>query len=186
MYEVRLALELYAVETLATRGAPADELTAMAKPWKAVRRRPSATSRSWLRSTHVFTKNSPSLLGNATLTRQLKAINERLHLFRTIDFAKTDRVAGTCAQHLAILDRIAAGTPPGRAKRCAEISRRGVTSSAIRSRKHWRALTPLSDREQTMRLAALCGAGAPAGDFAGRVAEVHRRAFLLRSRMRDR
>ena len=108
MYEVRLALELYVVESLATRGAPADELTAMAKAWNAVRRRPKRAVEELAALDARFHERLASLFGNGTLMRQLEAINERLHLFRTIDFAKTDRVAGTCAQHLAIIDRIAA------------------------------------------------------------------------------
>ena len=108
MYEVRLALELYVVESLATRGAPADELAAMAKAWNAVRRRPKRAVEELAALDARFHERLASLFGNATLMRQLEAINERLHLFRTIDFAKTDRVAGTCAQHLAIIDRIAA------------------------------------------------------------------------------
>jgi len=108
MYEVRLALELYVVESLATRGAPADELAAMAKAWNAVRRRPKRAVEELAALDARFHERLASLFGNATLMRQLETINERLHLFRTIDFAKTDRVAGTCAQHLAIIDRIAA------------------------------------------------------------------------------
>src|SRR4029077_12629722 len=102
MYEVRLALDLYAVETLATRGAPAAELAAMAKTWKALRRHPKRDVEELAALAARFDDAPASLLGNATRMRQLEAINERLHLFRTIDFAKTNRVAGTCAQHLAI------------------------------------------------------------------------------------
>lgn len=108
MYEVRLALELYVVETLATLGAPSIELAAMAKAWKAVRRQPKRDVGELAALDAHFHEGLASLLGNATLMRQLEAINERLLLFRTIDFAKTNRVADTCAQHLTILDRIAA------------------------------------------------------------------------------
>jgi DNA-binding GntR family transcriptional regulator len=113
MYEVRLALELYAVETLATRGAPADELAAMAKTWNALRRHPKRDVEELAALDARFHEGLASLLGNATLMRQLETINERLHLFRTIDFAKTNRVAATCAQHLAILDCIAARDAAG-------------------------------------------------------------------------
>jgi len=113
MYEVRLALELYAVETLATRGAPADELAAMTKTWNTLRRHPKRDVEELAALDARFHEGLASLLGNATLMRQLEAINERLHLFRTIDFAKTNRVAATCAQHLAILDRIAARDAAG-------------------------------------------------------------------------
>src|SRR4029077_5547039 len=43
LYDVRLALELFAVEALATSGASTGDLAAMAKTWNGVRRRPKRT-----------------------------------------------------------------------------------------------------------------------------------------------
>jgi DNA-binding GntR family transcriptional regulator len=85
----------------------------MAKTWNALRRHPKRDVEELAALDARFHEGLASLLGNATLMRQLEAINERLHLFRTIDFAKTNRVAATCAQHLAILDRIAARDAAG-------------------------------------------------------------------------
>lgn len=113
MYEVRLALELYAVETLATRGVPADKLRTMIEMWENVRQHPEAKVEELAKLDAQFHEDLAALLDNATLMRQLRAINERLYLFRTIDFALPNRVANTCEQHLAILDRIGARDAAG-------------------------------------------------------------------------
>jgi DNA-binding GntR family transcriptional regulator len=113
MYEVRLALELHAVESLARSGVPAEKLADMAKTWNAVRRHPKRNVEDLAALDASFHEGLAKLLGNATLMRQLEAINERLLMFRTIDLAAAERVEGTCAQHLAILDRIAARDASG-------------------------------------------------------------------------
>jgi DNA-binding GntR family transcriptional regulator len=113
MYEVRMALELYTVEALATRGAPPDGLAALAKTWKEISRQPKRTVEDLAALDAHFHEGLAKLLGNQTLVRQIEAINERLYLFRTIDFATAKRVQGTCTQHLAILDRIAARDAAG-------------------------------------------------------------------------
>ena len=89
LYEVRLALELFVVECLAKRGTPKkDEELA--------------------RLDTLFHETLAHAAGNKSLLRQLRAINERLLLFRMIDFGKAHRVESTCYQHLEILKRIAA------------------------------------------------------------------------------
>jgi len=113
MYEVRLALELYAVDTLATRGVPADKLRAMIEMWENVRRDPPSDVEDLAELDAQFHESLADLLDNATLMRQLRAIDERLYLFRTMDFAQPNRVANTCEQHLAILDRIGARDAAG-------------------------------------------------------------------------
>jgi DNA-binding GntR family transcriptional regulator len=113
MYEVRLALELYAVETLATRGVPADKLRVMIETWENVRHDPPSDVEDLAELDAQFHEGLSALLDNATLMRQLRAIDERLYLFRTMDFALPNRVANTCEQHLAILDRIGARDAAG-------------------------------------------------------------------------
>lgn len=108
LYDFRLALELYAVETLATSGASPSALAAMAKIWNDVLRRPKRDVEELAELDTSFHERLAALVGNETLLVQLKAINERLLVFRTIDFAAADRVKNTCAQHLEILERIGA------------------------------------------------------------------------------
>ncbi|MGH9676777.1 MAG: GntR family transcriptional regulator [Candidatus Acidiferrum sp.] len=108
LYDVRLALELYAVETLSTAGASAVDLAAMAKIWNGVRQRPKRKVEELADLDAGFHEQLAALVGNQTLLKQLEAINERLLVFRMIDFEATNRVKNTCAQHLEILERIAA------------------------------------------------------------------------------
>jgi len=109
IYEVRLALELYAVETLAGRGGPQKALVALRKTWEAVRNAPDNRKGEDLAELDtIFHESLVALIGNETLLGEIKAINERLFVFRMIDFGRADRVESTCAQHLNILERIEA------------------------------------------------------------------------------
>lgn len=114
IYELRLALELFVVEGLAGRGAPAEVLEALRRTWSAVRQRPNEHTGEALAALDAeFHETLAGLIGNLQLLQQLQAINERLLVFRMIDFDKADRVGATCEQHLAILDRIGAGDAAG-------------------------------------------------------------------------
>ena len=109
LYEVRLALELFAIETLAERGAPQKALAALQETWAAVAREPNKRKGEELAELDTaFHETLSALIGNETLLQQLRAINERLLVFRMIDFDKAHRVESTCAQHLEILARLGA------------------------------------------------------------------------------
>ena len=109
IYEVRLALELYAVEILARRGAPPKAFATLRKTWESVRRTPESLSGADLAELDTkFHEGLVSLIGNETLVKELKAINERLFVFRMIDFDRANRVESTCVQHLNVLKRIVA------------------------------------------------------------------------------
>ncbi len=109
IYEVRLALELYAVETLADRGAPPSALAALRQTWESLRRAPESPKGEDLAELDAnFHESLIALIGNGTLIKELRAINERLFVFRMIDFGKANRVESTCVQHLNLLERIAA------------------------------------------------------------------------------
>lgn len=113
LYEVRLALELHVVETLATRGMPAERLAAMAEPWQAVRRQPQRPVEELAKLDTRFHEELAAFVENETLLLQLKAIDERLLMFRMIDLARPERVESACREHLAILERIGAGDAEG-------------------------------------------------------------------------
>ena len=139
-------------------------------------------SRSSPNSTPAFTKQLGALVGNETLLEQLKSINERLLVFRMIDFEAADRVKNTCAQHLDILERIGARDAGRRARSDATKHwrrpqhRRQVDQGGARARLQ----SVMSARELSHALCGpLTGAGAPAGDFAGAIAAVHRRVCVI-------
>lgn len=113
LYDFRLALELYAVETLAASGVSAEDLAPLAKVWDQLRQRPKRKAEELANLDARFHEQLAALVGNSTLLDQLKSINERLLIFRMIDFETTERVINTCDQHLAILDRIKARDATG-------------------------------------------------------------------------
>jgi DNA-binding GntR family transcriptional regulator len=110
IYDVRMALELFAVEALAVRSAPPRALAELDQIWRNIAQAPVKPRGEELAHLDtVFHESLAALIGNETLLEQLKAINERLFVFRMIDFDKPRRVENTCAQHIEILERIAAG-----------------------------------------------------------------------------
>ena len=109
IYEVRLALELFVVECLAKRGTPKnDEIDALKRTWTGLLKGSSKKDEELARLDTLFHETLAHAAGNKSLLRQLRAINERLLLFRMIDFGKAHRAESTCRQHLEILKRIAA------------------------------------------------------------------------------
>ncbi len=117
LYEVRLALELYAVECLATKGPlnknDREDLVKLKRTWTGLLNGSSKKPEELAKLDTLFHETLAHALGNKSLLRQLRAINERLMLFRMIDFGKPDRPKSTCRQHLAILRRIGAKDAPG-------------------------------------------------------------------------
>ncbi len=109
LYEVRLALELFVVECLAKRGTPKkDDIDALKRTWTGLLNGSSKKDEELARLDTLFHETLAHAAGNKSLLRQLRAINERLLLFRMIDFGKAHRAESTCHQHLEILKRIAA------------------------------------------------------------------------------
>jgi DNA-binding GntR family transcriptional regulator len=109
LYEVRLALELFVVECLAKRGTPKnDDIDALKRTWTGLLNGSSKKDEELARLDTLFHETLAHAAGNKSLLRQLRAINERLLLFRMLDFGKAHRVESTCHQHLEILKRIAA------------------------------------------------------------------------------
>jgi DNA-binding GntR family transcriptional regulator len=113
LYEVRLALEQLVVERLSARQDPEAGLDGLRRTWSELLAEQTPSSDALAKLDEAFHEGLAKLLGNATLVRHLQAIIERLLIFRTIDFESPQRVEETCRQHLAVLDRIAAGDPSG-------------------------------------------------------------------------
>ncbi|MBM4137947.1 MAG: GntR family transcriptional regulator [Nitrospira sp.] len=117
LYDVRLALELFVVEQLANRSAPGhDDIAALKRTWTSVLNGLPRKDEELARLDTQFHETLALAAGNKTLLRQLRAINERLMLFRIIDFAKAHRATSTCRQHLAILTFILAKNSAGARK----------------------------------------------------------------------
>ena len=110
LYEVRLALELFVVECLAKRGTSKkdEDIEALKRTWTSLLNGSSKKDEELARLDTLFHETLAQAAGNKSLLRHLRAINERLLLFRMIDFGKAHRAERTCHQHLEILKRIAA------------------------------------------------------------------------------
>ena len=109
LYELRLALELFVVECLAKRGTSKKDVTeALKQTWTCLLNGSSKKDEELARLDTLFHETLAQAAGNKSLLRHLRAINERLLLFRMIDFGKAHRAESTCHQHLEILKRIAA------------------------------------------------------------------------------
>ena len=117
LYEVRLALELFVVECLAKQGTPKkDDIDALKRTWTGLLNGSSKKDEDLARLDTLFHETLAYAAGNKSLLRHLRAINERLLLFRMIDFGKAHRAERTCHQHLEILKRIAAKDVAGARK----------------------------------------------------------------------
>jgi len=109
LYEVRLALELFVVECLAKRGtSKKDDVDELKRTWTALANGSPKKDEELARLDTLFHETLAHAVGNKSLLRQLRAINERIMLFRMIDFGKAHRAERTCRQHLEILKRITA------------------------------------------------------------------------------
>lgn len=108
VYDVRLALELFVVEQLAERGEPIKEVKDLRKTWTALLNGHPREGRELAELDTEFHETLAQAVGNRTLLDELRVINERLLVFRMIDFSRPERTEGTCHQHLKILARIEA------------------------------------------------------------------------------
>ena len=85
---MRLALELYAVETLASRGGSREGLALLGEFLGGrAQHAGEPQGRGSGGARYNFARVLVALVGNETLLRNVKAINERLVVFRMIDFA---------------------------------------------------------------------------------------------------
>jgi DNA-binding GntR family transcriptional regulator len=104
LYEIRFALELYAIQVAAEKKLGAQLITALRKTWKALKANPNRDVETLARLDVTFHETLIGLLGNKTLSQKLTEINERLFAFRLIDFGKPHRVSISCDEHLRVLD----------------------------------------------------------------------------------
>lgn len=113
LYELRMALEIYVVGRLAETGINAEVARQMIKDWTAVLYPPYLSEEALSAMDRNFHETLAIEMGNQVLAQKLMEINERLSIFRMVDFSKTDRVQSTARQHIAVLQRITAGDVAG-------------------------------------------------------------------------
>jgi len=106
LYELRLALEQLVVERLCERGEAKSTLNKLNDTWRGILMNPSASIEEMPGHDRQFHESLAGAIDNEILLNELKSVNDRLSIFRALDFKIDLRVESTCKEHLAILDRI--------------------------------------------------------------------------------
>jgi DNA-binding GntR family transcriptional regulator len=114
LYDLRTAIELHVVERLARDSTGRhSELVSLRETWKGIRAGPRRKGEELAQLDTRFHETLAELAGNRMLLEQLRAINERLLVFRMIDFGEPDRAEHTCRQHIKVIERIVAKDADG-------------------------------------------------------------------------
>lgn len=127
LYELRLALELFVVSRLAAAPPQTRALRELAAAWSPRAAAAIASAEEAARLDRAFHETLAGLMGNATLLEHLRSINERIHIFRLVEFAALDQVESTGVQHRAILAALRA--------RDADAARAAVEENIQRARR---------------------------------------------------
>jgi DNA-binding GntR family transcriptional regulator len=109
LYDVRLALEFFVVESLALNGMPEIDWKQLRDTWQNILDHLPQSTADFAVDDETFHEELAALTGNRALVQYLRNIDERLHFVRTTDITTPERLAETCQQHLTILDCIKAG-----------------------------------------------------------------------------
>jgi len=115
-YEVRIGLELRALDLLGRAGA-ARELNRLATIWTPERipRRPPAVAVMVARD-EGFHLALAGAAGNAVLAAYLKDVNDHIHIVRRLDFTDPERIAPTYREHHEVLQQLLQGDIAGARK----------------------------------------------------------------------
>jgi DNA-binding GntR family transcriptional regulator len=108
LYDVRLALELFAVEGLAQAGVSQEYLDDLHQAWHTLLTELPSTDIDLAGRDEEFHETLAKATNNKTLLDMLHTINERLSFVRLTDFVSSKRRRQTCEQHLRILEFITA------------------------------------------------------------------------------
>jgi len=106
LYDVRLALELYVVDRLTDLDLEEDSLDRLIASWDREKIGSFTTPEDIAAKDRGFHETLAEWMGNGTLLEQLRTINERIHVFRLIEFAQADVIETTSAQHRHILEAL--------------------------------------------------------------------------------
>lgn len=110
LYDVRLALELFVVEQLATQGMDQSAWQRLYQTWNnLLLTDPLAIDTAHLaRQDELFHEGLAQATGNRVMLEWLHNINERLYFLRMYDITTAERLVQTCQQHLHVLGCIQA------------------------------------------------------------------------------
>jgi DNA-binding GntR family transcriptional regulator len=154
LYDLRKALELHVVEVLARNGRARPEVAALHRAWAKILAGPKRKGEELAALDEAFHETLAGAAGNSMIVAELQAINERLFVFRMLDFGQPDRQRTTCRQHMKVIERILAGDAAG------------ARAAMARNIEEGRANVDASIKEALARAFAVtrphaAGAGAP-------------------------
>jgi len=115
VYDVRLALEELTARRAAT-GGDRELLEAVEHDWRQMEAQWRTAPETLMTPDFVhrdesFHERIAGASGNATATRMLRSVNERIRILRIHDFTLDTRIGATIAEHLEIVGLILAGEP---------------------------------------------------------------------------
>ncbi|HMJ37206.1 MAG TPA: GntR family transcriptional regulator [Baekduia sp.] len=113
VYDVRMALEELTARRASTRG-DRELLEAIEHDWRGLEREwrvaPDVLrTPDFVHRDEAFHERIAGASGNATATRMLRAVNERIRVLRIHDFTLDERIGATIAEHLEIVGLVLAG-----------------------------------------------------------------------------
>jgi DNA-binding GntR family transcriptional regulator len=106
LYEVRMALETFVIERLASSEYPEKDWKELYRTWQNLRKATMTDSSDFAKLDEEFHERLAIWTGNRTLLQQIRSIDERLYFIRVTDITTPARLRETCEQHLRILDCI--------------------------------------------------------------------------------
>jgi DNA-binding GntR family transcriptional regulator len=112
LYDVRLALELFVVEQLTTKGMDPELWQAMFQTWDTLLNQNDDTGFDpffLARRDEEFHEQLALASANRTLQDLLRSVNERLYFVRMTDITTPERMHVTCNHHLQILTCLQSG-----------------------------------------------------------------------------
>lgn len=117
LYDMRLALELFVVDSLASSrridGAWVAEQRAFWDPFLRIRADAPVDRDALIDGDSAFHLGLAAMLGNAPLSAALRDIKDRLRFVRLAAITNAHRVQETAGEHLAILDAVERGDAEG-------------------------------------------------------------------------
>lgn len=131
LYEARLAIEIFAVQRVTKDHADRDTIEELRAKWENGKELREKTPEQLAEADRNFHERLASLLGNGVLSDLLARIDERLDIFREIEFSNAEVLGQTSQQHLRILDAIASGD----VRRAADAVQDNI-STAMRNVEH--------------------------------------------------
>lgn len=111
LYEIRRALELFAIRRGMQEGYDRAALRALREEWTGMDEDSAENDPEFVLLDEDFHSRLAEAAGNVQLATQLRVLNERIRPVRTHDFVTTGRIADTIEQHLGILEAVMAKKP---------------------------------------------------------------------------